>query len=204
MPDTERVAEAERLATLFRQYCEKVRSFARRRVGAEAAQEIVAETFLVAWRRIDVVPEPALPWLYKVASFEIANYRRRQERDSRLETALTDFGTGRDVDSSAGGGDDLSRAVSDAFAELRPQDQEILRLAAWEQLSSGEGALVVGCTITAYRMRLHRARVRLARKAGLWGDGYSIGSAEATGGLRRHGAPEVTRSHGQVEGTEVL
>jgi DNA-directed RNA polymerase specialized sigma24 family protein len=62
------VPEAKaRLSALFRQHAVDVRSYASRRVGPDDAQEIVAETFLVAWRRIDDVPDPALPWLYQVA-----------------------------------------------------------------------------------------------------------------------------------------
>ena len=61
---------------------------------------------------------------------------------------------------------ELARAVATAFAHLKPRDQEILRLAAWEQLSSSEGAAVLQCSVPAYRMRLHRARIRLAVASG--------------------------------------
>jgi DNA-directed RNA polymerase specialized sigma24 family protein len=54
-------SEAERFASLFRLHYRDVHSFALRRVGQGAAQDVVAETFLVAWRRLKDVPDPALP-----------------------------------------------------------------------------------------------------------------------------------------------
>jgi RNA polymerase sigma factor (sigma-70 family) len=138
-----------------------VRDFAARRVGVELAQEIVAETFLVAWRRIDSVPAMALPWLYRVALYEIANLRRRQARAVRLHDALREDRSGKEPEDE-GPVTDLARRVARAFAALTPRDQEILRLAAWEQLSAAEAAAVLECSVSAYRMRLHRARARLA------------------------------------------
>jgi RNA polymerase sigma factor (sigma-70 family) len=170
---------SERLTHLFQQHCASVRNFARRRVGPDDAQEIVAETFLVAWRRINDLSDPPLPWLYKVASFEIANHRRRNERHARVELALVE-GLGQ----QQGGGDsgqseDDANAVNAAFSALSPSDQEVLRLAAWERLSSAEGAIVIGCSVSAYKVRLHRARSRLARKAGVLGRRTFPGTASS-------------------------
>jgi RNA polymerase sigma-70 factor (ECF subfamily) len=145
-----------------------VRDFAQRRVGTDLAQEVVAETFLVAWRRLDDIPGMAVPWLYRVALYEIANLRRRQLKAARLHDALRDCrhgtpGTGIDEEEEL---TELARTVAVAFANLKPRDQEILRLAAWDQLSSTEGAAVLQCSVPAYRMRLHRARIRLAVASG--------------------------------------
>jgi RNA polymerase sigma-70 factor (ECF subfamily) len=76
--------DAPRRTTLYQSHHSDVRRFARRRVGADAADERVAETFLVAWRRIDDIPEAAVPWLFRVALYEIANFRRRQAKQVRL------------------------------------------------------------------------------------------------------------------------
>lgn len=166
MPSSDDSEASERLTLLFQQHCASVRSFARRRVGPEDAQEIVAETFLVAWRRIDDVPEPSLPWLYRVASFEIANHRRRKEQHARVELALIEGIGHRGSTVSSDESWDDANAVHAAFTALSSSDQEILRLAAWERLSSAEGATVLGCSVTAYKVRLHRARSRLARRVG--------------------------------------
>jgi RNA polymerase sigma factor (sigma-70 family) len=158
--------DAQRFTALYREHHARVRAFAQRRVGTDLAQEVVAETFLVAWRRLDDIPGVAMPWLYRVALYEIANLRRRQAKAVRLHDALCE---GRSWTAPADEPDDvteLARAVATAFADLKPRDQEILRLAAWEQLSSSEGAAVLQCSVPAYRMRLHRARIRLAVASG--------------------------------------
>jgi RNA polymerase sigma-70 factor (ECF subfamily) len=158
--------DAQRFTALYRAQRSRVRDFARRRVGADLAQEVVAETFLVAWRRLDDIPEAAIPWLYRVALYEIANLRRRQATAVRLQDALCQGGVAAAGKDEADDVTELTRAVALAFTNLTPRDQEILRLAAWEQLSSSEGAAVLHCTVPAYRMRLHRARTRLAAASG--------------------------------------
>jgi len=162
MADASGSPEAERLTALFRVHHDEVRRFARRRVGADVSEEIVAETFMVAWRRIRDVPDPALPWLYKVASYRIGHYQRREEQASRLvlrvagQRQIAQEPMSTETNS-------LSEAVERAFNVLRPADQEVLRLSAWEGLSAREGAAVLGCSASAYRVRLHRATRRLAR-----------------------------------------
>ena len=151
---------------LYRVHHLRVRAFAQRRVGMDLAQEVVAETFLVAWRRLDDIPGVAMPWLYRVALYEIANLRRRQAKVDRLHDALCEGRAGTAPEDEPDDVTELARAVAIAFAELKPRDQEILRLAAWEQLSSSEGAAVLQCSVPAYRMRLHRARIRLAVASG--------------------------------------
>jgi len=158
--------DAQRFTALYREHHRRVRDFAQRRVGADLAQEVVAETFLVAWRRLDDIPGVAMPWLFRVALYEIANLRRRQAKAVRLHDALREGGTISLVEDDADDVTELARAVALAFANLKPRDQEILRLAAWDQLSSFEGAAVLQCSVAAYRMRLHRARIRLAAASG--------------------------------------
>jgi RNA polymerase sigma factor (sigma-70 family) len=164
---SERGDDAQRFTVLYREHLVRVRDFARRRVGADLAQEVVAETFLVAWRRLDDIPGVAIPWLYRVALYEIANLRRRQAKAVRLHDALREGGTGTEFEDEADDVSELAGAVAVAFARLTLRDQEILRLAAWEQLSSSEGAAVLQCSVPAYRMRLHRARIRLAVASGV-------------------------------------
>jgi RNA polymerase sigma factor (sigma-70 family) len=155
-----------RFTMLYREHHWRVRDFAYRRVGADLADDIVADTFLVTWRRINDVPDAAVPWLYRVALYEIANLRRRQAKALRLRSALLEGNSGAGVAPSSDDATDLVRAVAHAFNSLTPREQEILRLAAWEQLSAAEGAAVLGCSVSAYRMRLHRARANLATRSG--------------------------------------
>jgi RNA polymerase sigma factor (sigma-70 family) len=161
--------EAQRLTELFRAHQLRILGFARRRVGADAAQEIVAETFLVAWRHLDDIPDPALPWLYRVASLEIANLRRRQVKSLQIAHAVRASVREEAVPADGSVELDAARSIAAAFERLGQKDQEILRLATWEGLTSAEGAAVLGCSISAYRVRLHRARTRLTKSASLRG-----------------------------------
>lgn len=154
-------SEAERFTDLFRSQHQKIFDFACRRVGPEVALEVVSETFLVAWRKFSDLPDEVLPWLYRVASFEIANQRRRQLRTDRLHSAIA---LDRRDTQAADPISDLSGDVAAAFEALSDADQEILRLATWERVTMAEGASVLGCSVPAYRMRLHRARSRLAKR----------------------------------------
>jgi RNA polymerase sigma-70 factor (ECF subfamily) len=155
-----------RFTELFRAHYNQVAAFARRRVGPDGAQEVAAETMLVAWRRLDDAPAAPLPWLYRIASYEVANFRRRQEKVWRTARAAerdryADEATAHEANLG------LATAVERAFRGLSEDDQEILRLTAWEGLTAREGADVVGCSPAAYRVRLHRARRRLAAQAGI-------------------------------------
>jgi RNA polymerase sigma-70 factor (ECF subfamily) len=191
-----------RFTMLYREHHSRVRDFAYRRVGADLADDIVADTFLVTWRRINDVPDAAVPWLFRVALYEIANLRRRQAKALRLQSALLEGNSGTGVAPSSDDAMDLVRTVAHAFDSLSPREQEILRLAAWELLSAAEGAAVLGCSVSAYRMRLHRARANLATRSG------------AQGRTRppRHDAPvaasvlarAIALGHSPLEETELL
>jgi RNA polymerase sigma-70 factor (ECF subfamily) len=153
--------ESQRFTELYRAQHQRIYQFACRRVGPEMATEVVAETFLVAWRKFADVPQSPLPWLYRVASYEIANQRRRQKRSDQLHVEMELLAPPASHGGPAG---ELPDLVAVAFDSLSPEDQEILRLAAWEQLSLVEGASVLECSVSAYRMRLHRARLRLGKR----------------------------------------
>jgi RNA polymerase sigma-70 factor (ECF subfamily) len=133
--------------------------YALRRTDRETAQDIVAETFTIAWRRFDDVPEEPLPWLYGVARRVLANQRRSSRRLTALRRKLAP-----DADTAPELADPKLGA---AFRELLEIDREILMLVAWEGLTPSEAAVVLGCTSTAARLRLHRARNRLANALGL-------------------------------------
>lgn len=138
-------------------------SYAVRRVQRpEDAADVVAETFLVAWRRIDDVPQGAEArlWLYGVARRQLANQRRGQLRRSQLVDRLRAELPGA---LAAGGGHEDERAVDvrAALARLGDEDRELLMLSGWEGLSPGEIAKVMELPAVTLRSRLHRARKRL-------------------------------------------
>jgi RNA polymerase sigma factor (sigma-70 family) len=151
----------DRFEGLFRDNYTAVRGYAMRRVPAELAQDAVAETFLVAWRRLDDVPGDALPWLYGVARRVMANQRRSAERGLALERRLAgEAAVPRSDDPGETAGE--AEAVRVALGRLSGRDREALMLVAWEGLSGARAARAAGCSRGAFAVRLHRARARLA------------------------------------------
>lgn len=154
---TEPTTAADRFHSLFARHYRAIYSYAARRLGADQAADVAADVFTVAWRRMDAVPaEPdTLPWLYGVARRTVSSHRRSLGRQRRLAVKL-----GRPGSESGDPTDAL--AVRAALAELKPDDQEILALSAWEGLEPRHIAVVLGCSPNAAAVRLHRARTRLA------------------------------------------
>jgi RNA polymerase sigma-70 factor (ECF subfamily) len=147
----------ERFEQIYNQHREAVCAFVRRRAPESVVEDVVSETFLVCWRRLDRVPAEPLPWLYAVARKTLANQRRRLERDERLGGAPSA--------SAAAEPEPIGdTALAAAFAALSERDREVLRLVAWEGLSLGQAAVVLGCSAVACRVRYHRAKTRLARR----------------------------------------
>jgi RNA polymerase sigma-70 factor (ECF subfamily) len=161
--------EHDRFKAIYAEYYLAVLRYAARRIGAEAARDIAAETFLTAWRRLDHVPAgQPLPWLYATARNCLANELRRRDRRDRLDSRIrTEVLRGQDLAGPEPGERVADRlAVLAALAALRPDDQEALRLIEWEQLDVAAAAQVMGCSAATFRVRLHRARRRLARALG--------------------------------------
>jgi RNA polymerase sigma-70 factor (ECF subfamily) len=159
-------AAAVRFQRIFDAHYRLVVAYVLRRTRSEMdAHDVVAETFAVVWRRLDVLPEDQaiVPWLYGVARRCLANQRRQDSRRSRLSERLAVCPSVSDeVPGDAKASDDVL-AVRAALARLRPADQEILRLVAWEELSHREVAAALGVSPNAVAIRFHRARKRLER-----------------------------------------
>jgi RNA polymerase sigma-70 factor (ECF subfamily) len=156
-PPTSQLARFE---TLFTEHQRAVLAYAMRRAESAAdAEDVTAETFTIAWRKLDSVPTDApLPWLYAVARRVLANQRRGSGRRERLAALLHRD----DVATPMRAGEDMDGPVFEALASLSSSDQEILRLVAWEELGNREVARVLGLTANAVAIRLHRARGRFA------------------------------------------
>ncbi|MEA2827534.1 MAG: hypothetical protein QOG43_1973 [Actinomycetota bacterium] len=166
-----------RFVQIYESHYGAVSAYARRRLtDGDLAQDAVSDTFLVAWRRLADVPagHDTLPWLYGVARRVIANQRRGNLRRGELSSRLSlESPLSRDVDAGVLI-DDERREVLSALSRLREGDQEILRLAVWEELSHREIGVVVGCSEATVAVRLHRARGRLGKEIqkGLPGAGH--------------------------------
>ncbi|MFE9694723.1 RNA polymerase sigma factor [Micromonospora sp. NPDC005806] len=161
--ESDSAAARRRFEELFDAHYAELTRFATRRVGADAAGDIVASTFLVAWRRFAELPaDHSRAWLYATARQVIANELRSRTRRDRLSVRAATAGDAR-VEDHAGQIDERLR-VRAVLAELSPADQEVLRLIEWEGLEVAEAALVLGCRPTALKVRLHRARRRFASR----------------------------------------
>jgi len=169
-----------RFRTLFVVTSRPLLSYALRRVGDPAdAADVVAETFVVAWRRIDDVPsgDGARPWLFGVARRVVGNHRRGQLRRSQLADRLRERMGDLVVADISGAADD-TEVVRLAMANLDGDDREILRLNSWEGLTPAEIAIALQVPAGTARSRLHRARGRLRAELGRVGwDGERPDSA---------------------------
>ncbi|KQW49446.1 RNA polymerase [Nocardioides sp. Root1257] len=136
---------------------EPLRRFLARRTDAATAEDVLAETLLVCWRRVEDLPDEPLPWAYAVARNCLRNAQRSAHRQERVAARLAAQPTVEPTD--PGAPDDT--VLDDALARLRPDDAELLRLWAWEQLTPAEIATVLDITANAASIRLHRAREKL-------------------------------------------
>ncbi len=138
-----------------------LRRFLARRTDAATADDVLAETLLVCWRRLDDLPvDAALPWAYGVARLCLANAQRGARRQDRLaaRVAVVD----PPVQSLPGpGADEGDARLDEALTTLTGTEAELVRLWAWEQLGPAEIAAVLDLTPNAVSLRLHRARGKL-------------------------------------------
>lgn len=169
MGQDEHERENHRFRALYDAHYGAVAAYARRRVATDAdAQDVVSETFAIAWRRMPEVPDAdaALPWLYGVARRVLANQRRGNQRRADLSARLRFHGeVSEDIEDQVVAGAERTLVLS-ALSRLRRSDQELLRLAVWEELPHRDIAGVIGCSDSSVAVRLHRARTRLGREIG--------------------------------------
>lgn len=175
MPD-EREARFERL---FHAHAGAVRAYALRRGTSEDADDVVAETFLVAWRRLDDVPSDPRPWLLMVARRVLANRRRAVGRVVSLSARLAQAAASEHawIAADASAGTELRLTVIAALDRLPEKEREALRLLAWDGLSAADAAKALGCSRATLAVRLHRGRRRLATLLDLERDAEGAPSA---------------------------
>jgi RNA polymerase sigma factor (sigma-70 family) len=169
--------ERRQFEDLFRDHVQAVFRYALARSGDhDTARDVIAETFLVAWRSLPEVPGDPRAWLLGVARRVLqtqfrASYRRRALYEKAASQPL--YGDGSDLDPSKLTAEKF--AVRAAFVRLSARDQEVLSLVAWEGLSNVEAAKVLQLSHQGFRVRLHRARKRFA--VALQAEGYASPSA---------------------------
>lgn len=163
MSEDERRTRFEALAG---EVVEPVRRYLARRTDPATADDALSDTLLVCWRRLDEVPERALPWVYVVARQSLANAERGRRRQERLADRLAAQPASPDTSGDPGAQGPADPELHEALARLRPEEAELVRLWAWEQLTPAEIAQVLGVSANAVSIRLHRARGRLREELG--------------------------------------
>ncbi|NES26287.1 sigma-70 family RNA polymerase sigma factor [Micromonospora terminaliae] len=159
---------------IFDRYYPAIHGYASRRLGRDLADDVAAETFLVAfdhWRRYDTTQHSARPWLFGIASNLIAGHRRAEARQYRALARAEHV----DRDGNDGPADRIAvrldaqavRArLAAALAEISPSDREVVLLVAWADLTCEEVSRALEIPAGTARSRLHRARKRLRAALG--------------------------------------
>jgi RNA polymerase sigma-70 factor (ECF subfamily) len=161
MPFVESGPERERFEELFSEHFEAVLAYAMARADPETADDAVAETFVVAWRRFGEVPDQPRAWLLAVTRRTLATQRRAHSRQDALAQKMArprPLETAPDAwieDPTS-----PSLAARNALDRISEADRELLCLLAWDGLSQREAAAVLGCSTGAFRVRYLRARRR--------------------------------------------
>lgn len=156
----------QRFQEMYQAHQRHILAYFLRRTDATSARDGAAETFLVAWRRLDDVPpgDRALPWLYGVSRRVLANQRRSRDRFQALGRKMTQVGVAENPSPEVVVlRREEDREMLEAVGQLRPEDQEVLRLTVWEQLPHAQVAEVIGTSAHAITQRLHRITKQLAR-----------------------------------------
>jgi RNA polymerase sigma-70 factor (ECF subfamily) len=158
MPDNTRGVDEKSIAfeRTFREQYAAVYRYVMRRVEEPAVQDLVAETFLIAWRRQGELSGHPLPWLLGVARRVCANHLRARGRRAALGERVA---AQRQPDTGPRLED---RGLKQALASLSDRDREAVMLIGWDGLTNREAAQVLGCSAATFAVRLHRARARLA------------------------------------------
>jgi RNA polymerase sigma-70 factor (ECF subfamily) len=151
----------DHFADLYQAHYTSVLGYVRRRTrDLQEADDVLGETFLVAWRRLREVPDEPRAWLLGVARRVLANHRRSERRRLGLVERIRrePFHPPSDAAGTADARVGLVRAT---LEKLRPRDREILMLVEWDELERGEIAELLGCSRASVDVRLHRARERM-------------------------------------------
>ncbi|NUW38717.1 RNA polymerase sigma factor [Nonomuraea rhodomycinica] len=164
--------DPERFAAIFDRHYAGIHAYAARRLGGGLADDVAAETFLIAFDKrtgYDVSHPDARPWLYGIASNLIARHRRAEVRQYRaLARAGADDPAEDHAERVAGAVDAGARTgrLAAALAEIADGDRDVLLLVAWAELTSEQAGNALGIPAGTARSRLHRARKKIQAALG--------------------------------------
>jgi RNA polymerase sigma-70 factor (ECF subfamily) len=161
VPEPEQVAQ---FTAVYREHHRQVYAYAVAHAGRQLADDVVADTFLVAWRRFAVLPLAApLPWLLGVARNVVRERCRAEARRRAVAAEMQAWIRDEELRATdVADGVTERAAVLAALARLSEDDRDVLTLVAWHGLAPRQAAGVLGCSTATYFVRLHRARRRLS------------------------------------------
>lgn len=148
--------EIRRFEDFFKDHYERVFQYVVRRAPNSRVDDVVAATFIVAWKKFGSIEAPSLPWLFRIASFEVKSAdraSRRLKNNHSIDLVENVAGLSPDVFDGS--------EVLAAMSRLSASDQELLRLIHWDDLTRPEAAEVLGASVNAVNVRYHRALSRL-------------------------------------------
>lgn len=156
--ERERGERSARFESLYTARYQDIAGYVRRRVAEHDADDVIANVFVVAWRRIDHVPAPPDDrlWLFTVARNSVADHDRSRQRRLRLRGRLAQDQCAPDPHPP--GSDPRYEPVLTAIATLEPAEREALRLVLWDELTHAEASALLGCSVNAFELRYRRAR----------------------------------------------
>lgn len=171
-------AARERFRALVAEVADPVRRYLWRRTDEATADDVLAETLVVLWRRANHEPREPVPWAIGVARKQLANARRAAARRERLVARIVAVDPPPETAEERDDGTEV--AVRRVLDGMRPADAEILRLWSWDGLEPRDLAVVLGITANAAAVRLHRARRRFEEAFGK--DAVAAGQVAVTEG----------------------
>ncbi len=161
--------EAE-FKVIYDRHFDSIARYCLRRLPEHIAQDAASEVFLTAWRRFDSMPigEESLPWLYGVARNVVRNVSRSHRRSLRLvaKSKAQPHYPEPSPELQIVRNEQDAELVT-ALESLKSDDQEVLRLRAYEGLSVKQISLALGCSEEAAKKRVSRALNRLRKAAAI-------------------------------------
>ncbi|MER6578594.1 RNA polymerase sigma factor [Nonomuraea sp. NPDC001023] len=164
--------EPEVFAEIFRRHAPEIKRFVVRRLGPDVAEDVVAETFLAAFRqrgRYDLARHNALPWLYGIATNLVGRHKRTEARQLNLlartgvDPVTEPFTSRSDERLSAQA---VKQGLAAALAALPAGHRDVLLLVTWGGLSYPEAAEALGIRVGTVRSRVNRARAKIRAELG--------------------------------------
>jgi len=144
---------------VYVQHLGAISRYLRRRVARDDVDDLAADVFAIAWRkRATVAAGEELPWLYRIASYQVANHRRRLAARASVLGLFAVPDSAPSAESLVSDDAELARA----WAAIGARDREVLALVVLDDLAVGDAAVALGISANALSIRLHRAKKALA------------------------------------------